>query len=140
MVKIVESVLDSVDSFLAWLSSSLRQTTESYCDVESADSPNVLVTHDGSLMTIIKIDGITTLLGNPEFTRLHEGLSLALQSSMSRKGHAFQVLFNYDREQVSQEITEIFGPARETYSLYFSLLWPRKCFFRALDETNAFKQ
>jgi intracellular multiplication protein IcmB len=114
MVKIVESVLDSVDSFLAWLSSSLRQTTESYCDVESADSPNVLVTHDGSLMTIIKIDGITTLLGNPEFTRLHEGLSLALQSSMSRKGHAFQVLFNYDREQVSQEITEIFGPARET--------------------------
>ncbi|HEV2613408.1 MAG TPA: type IV secretion protein IcmB [Gammaproteobacteria bacterium] len=114
MLNIVDGVLDTVDSFLAWLSASLHQTMESYCDVETADSPTVLVTHDGSLMTIIKVDGITTLLGNPEFQRLHEGLTLTLQSAMSRKGHAFQVLFNYDSDQVVSEITEIFAPARET--------------------------
>jgi len=114
MVKLVEPILEGIDSFLAWLSASLRQTTESYCDVETADSPAVLVTHDGSLMTIIRIEGITTLLGSTEFKRLHEGLTLSLQSVMSRPGHVFQVLFNYDREQVVSEITEIFTPARET--------------------------
>jgi len=114
MVKLVEPILNGIDSFLAWMSASLRQTTESYCDVETADSPTVLVTHDGSLMSIIRIEGITTLLGNAEFNRLHEGLTLSLQSVMSRPGHAFQVLFNYDREQVVSEITEIFMPARET--------------------------
>ncbi len=114
MVKLVEPILESIDTFFAWLSTSLRQTTESYCDVETADSPTVLVTHDGTLMSVIRIEGITTLLGSAEFQRLHEGLTLSLQSVMSRAGHAFQVLFNYDREQVVSEITEIFSPARET--------------------------
>jgi intracellular multiplication protein IcmB len=114
MIKFVEPILDGIDSFLAWLSTSLGQTTESYCDVETADSPTVLVNHDGSLMSIIRIEGVTTLLGSAEFQRLHEGLSLSLQSVMSRPGHAFQVLFNYDKEQVVQDISEIFTPARET--------------------------
>ncbi len=116
MPQIVEAVLDTVDSFLAWLGAGLRQTTETYCDIETADSPTVLVNHDGSLLSVIKIDGITTLLGNPEFNRLWEGLTLALQSAMARKGHAFQVLFNYDKEAetVQAEIAEIFAPASET--------------------------
>jgi len=110
----VDSILDSIDSFIAWLNASLHQTMDSYCDIETADSPTVLVTHDGSLMSIIRIDGVTTLLGPAESARLHEGLTLALQSTMSRPGHAFQVLFNYDREKVVDEISEIFAPARET--------------------------
>lgn len=114
MVKLVEPILETIDSFLAWFSTAIRQTTESYCDVETADSPTVLVNHDGSLMSVIRIEGITTLLGSSEFERLHEGLTLSLQSVMSRPGHAFQVLFNYDKEQVVNEITEIFAPARET--------------------------
>ena len=113
-MKIVDTVLDTVDSFLAWLSASLGQTTESYCSVETADSPTVLVTHEGGLMTVIKIDGITTLLGQPEFKRLHEGISATLQSVMARKGHAVQVLFNYSKDQVVNEIRDIFSPARET--------------------------
>jgi len=114
MANIVESVLDSVDSFIAWLNASLKQTTESYCEVETADSPTVLAAHDGALLSIVRIDGVTTLLGNPEFNRLHEGLTLSLQSSLSRPGHAFQVLFNYDKERVESDIAEIFAPARET--------------------------
>jgi len=114
MVGMVDSILDSIDSFIAWLNASLHQTMDSYCDIETADSPTVLVTHDGSLMSIIRIDGVTTLLGPAESARLHEGLTLALQSTMSRPGHAFQVLFNYDREKVVDEISEIFAPARET--------------------------
>lgn len=114
MAKLIDKFLDTVDTFFAWMSTSLKQTTESYCDVETADSPHVLVAHDGSLLSIIKIHGITTLLGPPEFRRLHEGLTLSLQSVMSRPGHGFQILFNYDREQVVNEISEIFAPARGT--------------------------
>ncbi len=55
MPKFLDSFLDGIDSFLAWLSSSLKQTTESYCDLETADSPTVLVAHDGSLISVIKI-------------------------------------------------------------------------------------
>ena len=50
---IVEPFLDGVDTFLAWLSTSLKQTTESYCDLETADSRYTLVAHDGSLISVL---------------------------------------------------------------------------------------
>lgn len=111
---IIDSFLDGLDSFIAWLSASLKQTVEAYCDLETADSPTVLVAHDGSLLSIIKVSGVTALLGTPEFERLHTGLSLGLQPAMSRDGHALQVLFHYDRTSVSSLIDEIFEPAKNT--------------------------
>lgn len=114
MAKLIDSFLEGVDSFLAWLSASTKQNIESYCDIETADSSTVLVAHDGSLITVIKIEGTTSLLGMPEFTRLHEGLTMSLRSSMKREGQAVQVLFNFDKEQVVKQITDIFEPARNT--------------------------
>jgi len=110
----IDPVLDSVDSFFAWLSASLKQTTESYCDIETADSRHVLVAQDGSLVSILKVHGAKALMGKPEFKRLYEGLNTSLHSSMSRPGHALQVYFHYDREGVKQEIRDIFGPAMNT--------------------------
>ncbi len=114
MGKWIDSILDGIDSFLAWFSVSLKQTTESYCDIETADSPTVLVAHDGSLISIIKIIGVTTLIGVPEFERLHDGLTLTLQTALSRPGYGIQVLFHYDRQGVSELIKEILEPAHRT--------------------------
>lgn len=114
MAKWTDAIFDGIDSFLAWLSASLKQTTESYCDIETADARNVLVAHDGSLISLVKIIGVTTLIGAPEFERLHEGLCLTLQTALSRPGHAMQVLFHYDKEIVKSFIAEMLKPAKET--------------------------
>ena len=82
-MNVVERLLDGVDSLLAWLSVSLKQTTASYCDLETADDENTLVAHDGSLVSIIEVIGLTQLLGNTEFEYIREGIALAFQSSMS---------------------------------------------------------
>lgn len=110
----VEPLLEAIDSFIAWIGASLKQTTESYCELETADSKTVLVAHDGSLISILKIKGVKGLIGAPEFERLHEGLSLSFQSAMSRDGHAMQVLFHYDEEEVRNSIENIFSPAMNT--------------------------
>jgi intracellular multiplication protein IcmB len=114
MAKILNSFLDGIDTFLAWLSTSLKQTTESYCDLETADSPTVIVAHDGSLISLIKISGVTQLIGSSEFERLHEGLTLSLQTALSRSGHALQVLFHYDRQIVSDLIKDTLEPGQQT--------------------------
>lgn len=114
MVKIVSSFLDGVDVFLAWLSSSFKQTTESYCELQTADSPTVLVSHDGSLASVIKIDGVKELIGEDEFDRIQLGLQRALQTNMSRLGHTIQVYFGYNREDVEEEIGAILGTAMQT--------------------------
>ena len=111
---VVDWVLDGIDSFLAWMSFSLKQSVDSYCELETADSRHSLVAHDGSFISIIRIHGNKGLLGADEFDRLHEGLTLSLQSAMSRPGHAVQVFFNYDKEYVTQTLADILGPARST--------------------------
>ncbi|CAM4428010.1 MAG: hypothetical protein LEGION0398_MBIBDBAK_00464 [Legionellaceae bacterium] len=114
MAKVVDSIIDTIDSFLAWISASIKQTTESYCELDTADSPTVLVSHDGSLISIFKIEGVKGIIGASEFEQLHEGLSLSFQSAMSREGHAIQVLFHYDRSEVKELIENTFSPAITT--------------------------
>lgn len=109
-----ESFFEGVDVFFAWLSTSLKQTTESYCELETADSSTDLVDHDGSLLSVLQIDGITALAGTEEFTRLVEGLTNALQPAMGRPGHALQVYFSHDKQNIKKTIRKIYAPAVAT--------------------------
>ena len=114
MSKWAESFFEGVDVFFAWLSTSLKQTTESYCELETADSPTVLVNHDGTLISILKIEGITALAGADEFTRLVEGLTNTFQAAMGRPGHALQVYFSHDKQNIKKAIRDIYAPAEAT--------------------------
>lgn len=114
MAKWSESFFEGIDTFFAWLSTSLKQTTESYIDLETADSPTVLVNHDGSLLSVLKIEGITALAGADEFTNLVAGLTNAFQGAMGRPGHALQVYFSHDKQNIRKVIQEIYEPAEAT--------------------------
>jgi intracellular multiplication protein IcmB len=114
MLNWAESFFDGVDTFFAWLSTSLKQSTESYIDLETADSPTVLVNHDGSLISIIKIEGITALAGSDEFQSLVHGLNNSFQAAMSRPGHALQVYFSHDKQNIKKVIQDIYAPAVNT--------------------------
>ncbi|PJD90574.1 MAG: type IV secretion protein IcmB [Legionella sp.] len=116
MASWAESFFEGVDTFFAWLSTSLKQTTASYCELETADSPTVLVNHDGSLISVIRIEGLTSLAGVEEFERLVEGLSNSFQGAMGRPGHALQVYFSHDKQNIQKNIEDIYRPARETAS------------------------
>lgn len=114
MAKWSESFFEGIDTFFAWLSTSLKQTTESYVDLETADSPTVLVNHDGSLLSVLKVEGITALAGADEFDSLVEGLTNAFQGAMGRPGHALQVYFSHDKQNIKKVIQDIYEPADAT--------------------------
>jgi len=114
MAKWSESFFEGIDTFFAWLSTSLKQTTESYIELETADSPTVLVNHDGSLVSVLKIEGITALAGASEFDRLVAGLTNAFQAAMGRPGHALQVYFSHDKQNIVKMIEDIYAPAMAT--------------------------
>ncbi|MFY7697383.1 MAG: type IV secretion protein IcmB [Legionella sp.] len=114
MAKLAESFFESIDTFFAWLSTSLKQTTESYCELETADNNDVLVNHDGSLLSILKIDGVTALAGAEEFDKLVEGLTNAFQAAMGRPGHALQIYFSHDKQNIKKIIQDIYAPALVT--------------------------
>lgn len=110
----IDPLLDSIDAILAWFSTELKQTVESYCDLETADDPHTLVARDGSLISVVRVFGVTKLIGQEEFNAIHQGLTQSLQATLKRPGHVVQVYFGYDREAVKAEIEEILSPARAT--------------------------
>lgn len=114
MANLMTPILDAVDIFLAWLSTSLKQTTQSYCELQTADSPTCLVSHDGSLVSVLNVRGVRALIGADEFDRIQLGLQQSLQTTMSRQGHAIQVFFSYNKDDVAQEIQKILQPAKDT--------------------------
>jgi intracellular multiplication protein IcmB len=110
----MDPLLDGIDSVLAWFSTELKQTVESYCDIETAVDPYTLVARDGSLVSVIRVYGVTKLIGQDEFDSIHAGLTQGLQATLKRPGHGVQVYFAYDREAVKPEIADILSPARAT--------------------------
>lgn len=110
----IDPLLDSIDAILAWFSTDLKQTVESYCDLETADDPYTLVGRDGSLVSVIRVFGVTKLIGTDEFDNIHRGLTQSLQPTLKRPGHLVQVYFSYDKEAVKLEIADILAPARAT--------------------------
>ncbi len=114
MAKIADAVVGGIDVFMAWLSTTLGQNMESYCAIETADGPHTLVAHDGSLISIVRLQGVNQLVGSEEFGRIRDGVLLSLQTSMSRSGTKVQVFFNYDKQGAAQDITDIFSPAKAT--------------------------
>ncbi len=114
MRNIMDPILDGVDSVLAWFSTELKQTVESYCDLETADDKTTLVARDGSLVSVIRVYGVTRLVGTEEFNSIHAGLTQSLQASLKRPGHAVQVYFSYDKATVKAELEDILAPAKAT--------------------------
>lgn len=110
----IDPFLDSIDAILAWFSTELKQTVESYCDLETADDANTLVARDGSLLSVIRVYGVTRLIGQEEFDAIHQGITQSLQATLKRPGHAVQVYFSYDRDAVRSEIEDILSPAKAT--------------------------
>lgn len=110
----IDPLLESIDAILAWFSTELKQTVESYCDLETADDAHTLVARDGSLISVVRVFGVTRLIGQEEFDFIHQGLTQSLQATLKRPGHAVQVYFVYDRDAVRPEIEEILAPAKAT--------------------------
>src|SRR5690349_8565331 len=110
----IDPLLDGIDAVLAWFSTELKQTVESYCDLETADDIHTLVARDGSLVSVIRVFGVTRLIGQEEFDDIHAGLTQSMQATLKREGHAVQIYFAYDRDAVKPEIEEILSPARAT--------------------------
>jgi intracellular multiplication protein IcmB len=114
MASFLDPILDGVDSMIEWLSGSLKQTTESYCELQTADDKHTIVANDGSLISILRVEGVTRLVGADEFAYMCEGVMESWRSAMSRSGHTIQIFFSYERDHVHETLKHIQAPAKQT--------------------------
>jgi intracellular multiplication protein IcmB len=110
----IEGFYGIVEGVFAWISNAIKQNALSYCDLETADSKNALVTKDGSLVSIIRLHGYKRFVGSNEFIYLCNRLNEALQPALSSGGHFIQFFFAQDKAHIAEQITAAMQPAVKT--------------------------
>lgn len=113
-MSLTDRLYQNVESLFAWISSGIKQNALAYCDLETADSQQVLVSKDGSLISIIRLQGYKRFVGANEYAYLCERLAEMFQPAFAGKGHLLQFFFNYELETVRDSLEQTLIPARRT--------------------------
>lgn len=109
-------VLDSIDQILATLAMAARQPLGSMTTLETIDDKRTFVASDGSLMTLMRIDGARKVVGGVELEEINEGARIALAPYLDRPGHAFQVLYVRDPDGAPSAVARALLPAERAAS------------------------
>ncbi len=101
-----------INKILAPFQKALRQTISSFIQLETADSENVLVSSDGSLVSYIKIEGSKQIIGEEEYNNIIQASTVKFGSRFDRQGHALQVYFARDPGRIRDQLEQLIRPSR----------------------------
>ena len=90
-----------------------RKDLSSFCFLETADGDNVFVAKDGSLSTVIRVDGIKEVMGPDELENIVKDMSLKLAPHLDEPGRAIQVWFARDPDLSKQMVADILRAPRD---------------------------
>lgn len=89
-----------------------KKDLASFCFLETADGENTLVAKDGSLATIIRVDGIKQVMGGDELDSIVKEMSLKMAPYLSQEGRAIQVWFARDPDLSRQMVKDVLRTPR----------------------------
>jgi len=75
-----------------------------YTRLETSDDEQTISANDGSLVSMIEVQGSLNLVGEEEHTRIVDYEAEALKARFADKGHAIQVVFSYDPDSIWSEV------------------------------------
>lgn len=99
-----------IDNLIKPFAKILKQPVESFIRLETADSENVLVANDGSLITLIKVDGSRQIIGPQEYKRILDDSVMKIGTRFDKPGHALQVYFCRTPDRSYPELKKMLRP------------------------------
>lgn len=99
-----------LDAFLKPFVVAMRQPIESFIRLETADDVEVLVSEDGSLVSLVKIEGSRQIIGQEEYNHIVENSVIKMGARFDRPGHAVQVYFTRNPDRMKDEIRGLLRP------------------------------
>lgn len=103
-------VSNAIEAF----SSTVKKPVSSFSMLETTDGQQIFVAKDGSLMSIVKIDGITRVIGEPELNNIVHRMTTNMAKYLGQPGHALQFCFVRDPDWSPKMIQGQLGAARAT--------------------------
>jgi intracellular multiplication protein IcmB len=113
---IIDSVFYLFDTLFQGISDTLiKQNPRSFIDVNTVGDENTLVFKDGTLVSIIAIDGALESVLADEYEAILDGLDSKFRSYLADGTHFFSWYFSVDDDKIGEEIDRCYGDnARNT--------------------------
>ena len=91
----------------------LKKNMDSFCFLETgiSDTPHI-VAADGSLVSIVRVDGVKKMIGPDDLPDVVNNMTLKLSSYFGTTGHAMQVWFARDPDASKNLVSRLNRPAR----------------------------
>lgn len=96
-----------LDSFIAPFADMARQSLESFIRLETADDKVTLVAEDGSMVSILKIDGSRQIIGATEYNNIIDQGTMKFGSRFDRPGYALQAVFIRNPDRIGKELRNL---------------------------------
>lgn len=109
-----DRLFKSIDGLLYGLNSLFSKPMNRYCRLDTCVEDSVLVADDGSMISIVEVQGLMRMIGENEFESLIVRLRDALHASFTDEGYALQVVMDYDPKGAQREVREALYPCRVT--------------------------
>ena len=103
-----------LDKFLTPFQTLMKSTVESYIRLETADDEKTFAAKDGSLVSLLRVDGSRQIIGEEEYKHLIESATIKLGARFDRPGHAWQIVFVRDPERIHRFMNRMITPSRVT--------------------------
>lgn len=90
-----------------------KKPLSSFCFLETADGGDIIIGKDGSMASVIRVDGIQRIVGNDELRDIIQHMNLTMSPYLGRPGHSIQVWFCRDPDLADQMVKDLVKPSRD---------------------------
>ncbi len=109
-----DKIYNTVEAVFAWINRVSQKNSYNYCELESADDVETLISKDGSLISIIEITGINQMISHKEYSALCEQIAQVFSPLLRKKGITIKCSFRYDAAKTTQQIDTLLSPSKKT--------------------------
>lgn len=99
-----------IDSLLKPFAKMLRVPLETFVRLETADDATTFAAKDGSLVTVVRVDGARQIIGDEEYQKILTDSVTKIGTRFDRPGHAMQVYFSRNPDRMKAEIKGMLRP------------------------------
>lgn len=114
MTKVAAAVSEIIEGFGASIAGFVGGLPSRFCQLETNDSEFALVANDGSLMSLVKITGFMTAVGETEMETAWTNIIRAIRASATTPGITYDFWFMSDEESVGHELDKMLAPSHAT--------------------------
>lgn len=90
------SIVNNVQNIVLSILHALKANVEDYCDLETTDGPTELVFKNGGMMTLIRYDGLLSMITRDIFDGMNDRLTEEMAPFLNKSGHKVCMMFRRD--------------------------------------------